>query len=226
MKRLALLIPIAALILLFYHLGLDQHLTLENFHESHESFVAWYEQHPVLAISLYVAAFAMITLLLPVTTLMIVVGGALFGFLKGVLITSFTAALTATLAFWLSRFVLHDSVQRHFGDRLAAVNDGIAKDGAYYLLSMRLVPVIPFFMINLVMGLTPIRTRTFYWVTQLGMLAGILIYVNAGTQLGEVDELADALSPALIGSLVLLGIFPILAKRVLELVRGRLAARG
>jgi uncharacterized membrane protein YdjX (TVP38/TMEM64 family) len=157
---------------------------------------------------------------------MIVVGGALFGFLKGVLITSFTAALTATLGFWLSRFVLHDSVQRHFGDRLAAVNDGIAKDGAYYLLSMRLVPVIPFFMINLVMGLTPIRTRTFYWVTQLGMLAGILIYVNAGTQLGEVDELADALSPALIGSLVLLGIFPILAKRVLELVRGRLAARG
>ena len=150
------------------------------------------------------------------------IGGALFGFWKGVLIASFAAALGGTLAFWLSRFVLHDIVQRHFGERLAAVNAGVAKDGAFYLFSMRLVPVIPFFMINMVMGLTPMRTLTFYWVTQLGMLAGILVYVTAGTQLAEVEHLADILSPGLIGSLALLGLFPLLAKKALGLIRRRL----
>lgn len=223
MKRIALLILLAVLILAFFTLGLHQHLSIEAFHASHDSFVAWYGQHPWLVTGGYVAAFMLITLFLPMTSLMIVVGGALFGFWKGVLVVSFTAALGATLAFWLSRFVLHDSVQRHFGERLAAINDGMAKDGAFYLFSLRLVPVIPYFMINLVMGLTPIRTRTFYWVTQVGMLAGILIYVNAGTQLAEVDEVADILSPGLLGSLVLLGVFPILARKTLELVRARLA---
>jgi uncharacterized membrane protein YdjX (TVP38/TMEM64 family) len=155
---------------------------------------------------------------------MTVVAGALFGFWKGALIASFAAALAATLTFWLSRFILHDTIQRHFGERLAAVNAGMAKDGAFYLFSMRLVPVIPFFIINLVMGLTPIRTGTFYWVTQLGMLAGILIYVTAGTELAEVDSLGDVLSPGLLGSLALLGVFPILARKGLDWIRRRRAA--
>jgi len=222
MKRLALLIPIVALIVAFFSLGLDQHLTLDAFHDSHETFKAWYGQHPWLVTGGYTAVFAVVTLFLPIAAPMTVVGGALFGFWKGVVIASFAAALAATLAFWLSRFVLHDSIQRHFGERLSAFNAGITKDGAFYLFSLRLVPVIPFFMINLVMGLTPIRVGTFYWVTQLGMLAGILVYVNAGTQLADVESLSDVVSPGLIGSLALLGVFPLLAKQVLALIRRRL----
>lgn len=222
MKRLALLLPLAILVWAFVALGLDQHLTLDAFHASHDAFAAWYEEHPWLVIGGYMVAYILMTLFLPIAALMTVVGGALFGFWKGVPIASFAAALGATLAFWLSRFVLHASVQRHFGERLAAINAGIAKDGAFYLFSLRLVPVIPYFMINLVMGLSPMRTRTFYGVTQAGMLAGILIYVNAGTQLAEVDDLGDILSPGLLGSLVLLGIFPLLARKVLTWLRARL----
>ncbi|WP_367113017.1 TVP38/TMEM64 family protein, partial [uncultured Thiodictyon sp.] len=217
-----LLLPIAALILAFFILGLHRHLTLAAFQESHHACDAWYGQHALLVTGGYAVIFMLVTLFLPITALMTVVGGALFGFWKGALVASFAAALGATLAFWLSRFVLHDTVQRHFGERLVAVNAGMAKDGAFYLLSLRLIPVIPFFIINLVMGLTPIRTRTFYWVTQLGMLAGILIYVNAGTQLAEVESLSDIFSPGLIGSLVLLGLFPLLAKHGLGLLRRRL----
>ena len=155
MKRLALLLPLAVLVWAFLTLGLDQHLTLDAFHASHDSFVAWYEQHPWLVIGGYMAAYILITLFLPIAALMTVIGGALFGFWKGVPIASFAAALGATLAFWLSRFVLHDSVQRDFGERLAAVNAGIAKDEGLLPLSLRLVPVIPFFIIDLVMGSRP-----------------------------------------------------------------------
>jgi uncharacterized membrane protein YdjX (TVP38/TMEM64 family) len=139
MKRLALLLPLAVLVWAFLALGLDQHLTLDAFQASHDAFAAWYEEHPWLVIGGYMAAYILITLFLPIAALMTVVGGALFGFWKGVPIASFAAALGATLAFWLSRFVLHDSVQRHFGERLATVNAGIAKDGAFYLFSLRLV---------------------------------------------------------------------------------------
>ena len=223
MKRLALLIPITILILAFFALDLNRHLTLEAFQAAGGTFDAWYTQHPWLVVGGYFAVFALVTLFLPIAAPMTVVAGALFGFWMGVLIASFAAALAATLAFWLSRSILHDTIQRHFGERLAAVNAGMAKDGAFYLFSMRLVPVIPFFIINLVMGLTPIRTRTFYWVTQLGMLAGILIYVNAGTELAEVDSPGDVLSPGLLGSLALLGVFPILARKSLGWVRRRAA---
>jgi uncharacterized membrane protein YdjX (TVP38/TMEM64 family) len=225
MKRLVLLIPVAALILAFFALGLHEHMTLAAFHERHESFIAWYGEHPLPVIGGYVAAFTLMTLFLPVAALMSVAAGALFGFWQGLLIASFTAAFAATVAFWLARLVLHDTVQRHFGERLAAVNAGVAKDGAFYLLSMRLVPVIPFFIINLVMGLTPMRTRTYWWVTQAGMLAGILIYVNAGTQVAEVDEIGDILSPELLGSLILLGVFPLLARKALDLIRRRIDGR-
>jgi len=221
MKRLALLIPLAALILAVFALDLDRYLTLDAFHAGGETFDALYAQNPWLVVGGYFAIHAVATLFLPIAALMAVVAGALFGFWKGVPIASFAAAMAATLAFWLSRFILHDTIQRHFGERLAAVNAGMAKDGAFYLFSMRLVPVIPFFMINLVMGLSPIKTRTFYWVTQLGMLAGILVYVNAGTQLAEVYSLSDVFSPALIGSLALLGVLPLLGKKALGLLRGR-----
>jgi len=221
MKRLALLLPITALIVAFFAFGLHQHLTLDAFQASHDSFDAWYQRQPWLVLGGYFVIFVAATLFLPIAALMTVIAGALFGFWKGALVASFAAALAAVLAFWLSRFILHDSIQRHFGERLAAVNAGVARDGPFYLFSMRLVPVIPFFIINLVMGLTPMQSRTFYWVTQLGMLAGILVYVNAGTQLAEVEQLSDVFSPDLIASLALLGILPLLGKKILGLLRRR-----
>jgi uncharacterized membrane protein YdjX (TVP38/TMEM64 family) len=221
MKRFALLIPIVAMIGAFFAFDLDRHLTLEAFQAGGETLDAWYARHPWLVVGGYAFVFALVTLFLPIAALMTAVAGALFGFWKGALIASFAASLAATLAFLLSRFLLHNSIQRHFGERLAAVNAGMAKDGAFYLLSLRLVPVIPFFIINLVMGLTPVRTWTFYWVTQAGMLPGILVYVAAGMELAEVDSLGDVLSPGLIASLLVLAAFPFLARSALRLIRRR-----
>ena len=134
---------------------------------------------------------------------------------------SFASSIGATLAFLAARFVLRDSVQARFGARLAEIDHGVAKEGAFYLFTLRLVPLVPFFVINLLMGLTKMKAATFYWVSQLGMLAGTLVYVNAGTQLAKIDSLAGILSPALIGSFVLLGVFPIIAKKVVDAIQAR-----
>src|SRR6185436_11830167 len=147
--------------------------------------------------------------------------GAIFGLLWGVVIVSFASSIGATLAFLASRFLLRDWVQGKFGDKLKAINEGVEKEGAFYLFALRLVPAFPFFVINLVMGLTPMRTRTFYWVSQLGMLAGTLVYVNAGTQLARITSVKGILSPGLLLSFVLLGIFPLLAKAVVGWFRAR-----
>ena len=143
---------------------------------------------------------------------MTIAAGAIFGLLWGVIIASFASSIGATLAFLTSRFLLRDAVQVRFGSKLKAINEGIEKEGAFYLFTLRLVPLFPFFVINLLMGLTPLRARSFYWVSQLGMLAGTVVYVNAGTQLAQLDSASGILSPTLIGSLLLLGLFPWIAK--------------
>ena len=148
-------------------------------------------------------------------------GGAVLGLGVGTLVTSFASSIGATLAFFASRYLFRDVVKRRFGARLAAIDAGLAKDGAYYLFTLRLVPLVPFFVINLLMGLTRMKAATFYLVSQIGMLAGTLVYVNAGTELGRIDSLRGILSPALIGSLVLLGVFPLLARKVLGLFAAR-----
>jgi dihydrolipoamide dehydrogenase len=147
------------------------------------------------------------------------VGGALFGLVWGTLLISFASSIGATLAFLVARYLLRDTVQSRFGSNLKAFNAGIEKDGAFYLFTLRLVPAFPFFMINLLMGLTPIRTTTFYWVSQVGMFAGTIVYVNAGTQLAQLDSLSGILSPGLIISFTLLGIFPLIAKKVVESIK-------
>jgi uncharacterized membrane protein YdjX (TVP38/TMEM64 family) len=225
MKRLTLLVPIGVAIAVLVGLGLQGHLTLDAFEEGQETFDAWYAQRPVLVSVAYFGLVTIATLFLPVAAPLTVIAGALFGLWKGLLIASFATSFAATLGFLLSRFVLHDLVQRHYGEGLAAVNAGIAADGAFYLFSLRLVTVIPFFAVNLVMGLTPMRTSTFHWVTQVGLLTPLLIYVNAGIQLAEVDSIADVFSPSLIASLALLGGFPILARKVLVLLRRRVGSR-
>jgi uncharacterized membrane protein YdjX (TVP38/TMEM64 family) len=136
----------------------------------------------------------------------------------GTLIVSFASSIGATLAFLAARFLFRDTVKSRFGDRLAAIDAGLAKDGPYYLFTLRLVPLFPFFVINLAMGLTAIKTFTFYWVSQLGMLAGTVVYVNAGTQLAKIDSLSGILSPPLVGAFVLLGLFPLVAKKIVEVL--------
>lgn len=227
MKKIALLLVIAVAVGAFFALGLDRYLTLDALKASQEGFDAWYAARPALVIGAFFAGYVAVTALsLPGAAVMTIAAGALFGLGVGTLIVSFASSIGATLAFLVSRFLLRDAVQRRFGARLATLDKGIEKDGAFYLFTLRLVPVFPFFVINLLMGLTPIKTFTFYWVSQVGMLAGTLVYVNAGTQLARLDSLSGILSPALLGSFALLGVFPLLAKWVVDRIKARRVYAG
>lgn len=227
MKRLILLGVIAALVAAFFVFDLQRLLTLEAIKSSQADFAAWYAARPGLVLGAYFLVYVTVTALsLPGAAVMTLAGGALFGVSTGTVVVSFASSIGATLAFLASRFLLRDWVQGRFGDKLAAINAGMKKDGAFYLFTLRLVPLFPFFAINLAMGLTPIRTITFYWVSQLGMLAGTLVYVNAGTQLAQIDSLSGILSPALLGSFALLGLFPLLAKKLVALIQARKVYAG
>jgi pyruvate/2-oxoglutarate dehydrogenase complex dihydrolipoamide dehydrogenase (E3) component/uncharacterized membrane protein YdjX (TVP38/TMEM64 family) len=222
MKRALLALLILALVASFFGFGLDRFLTLESLKQSQAGFVALQAQSPWLLAAIAFVLYVLVTALsLPGALIMTLAMGALFGLAVGTLLVSFASSIGATLAFLTSRFLLRDSVQRRFGDKLKTLNEGVAKDGALYLFSLRLVPVFPFVLINLLMGLTPMRTRTFYGVSQLGMLAGTLVFVNAGTQLAQLQSLSGILSPGLLLSFALLGIFPIVAQRVTTWLQAR-----
>ena len=221
-KRWWFVLLLLAVVGLYFALDLGQYLNLATIKSRQAELEAWRAGQPVMAGVLFFAAYVAVTALsLPGAAIMTLAAGAIFGLGWGMLIVSFASSLGATLAFLASRWLLHDWVQQRFGERLAALNAGVAKEGGFYLFTLRLVPVLPFFLINLAMGLTPIRPLTFYWVSQLGMLAGTLVYVNAGTQLARIDSLSGIVSPGLLGSLVLLGIFPLIAKKIIDLVKAR-----
>ncbi len=210
------------LVVLFFAFGLQRYLSLSAIKESQTSLEAWRAGQPLMAALIFFAIYvAVAALSLPGAAVLTLVAGALFGLGWGTLIVSFASAIGATGAFLASRWLLRDWVQQRFAERLASVNRGVEKDGAFYLFTLRLVPVVPFFVINLAMGLTPIRVWPFYWVSQLGMLAGTIVYVNAGTQLAQIDSLSGVLSPGLLASLVLLGVFPLLARKVLDMFKAR-----
>jgi pyruvate/2-oxoglutarate dehydrogenase complex dihydrolipoamide dehydrogenase (E3) component/uncharacterized membrane protein YdjX (TVP38/TMEM64 family) len=220
MKKLVLVGVLLAVVVAFFALDLDRHLTLDALKQGQTRFAELYAAHPWQVLGAYFAAYVLMAALsLPGAAIMTIAAGTLFGLVTGTLLVSFASSIGATLAFLVSRFLLRDSVQNRFGDRLGAINRGVERDGAFYLFTLRLVPVFPFFLINLLMGLTPLKARTFYWVSQLGMLAGTVVYVNAGTQLGRIDALADIVSPALLASFALLGVFPLIARFVIERVR-------
>ncbi len=221
-RRLAILGAIALLVIAFFAFDLNHLLTLEGLKASQVQFAQWRAASPVLVVVAFFVTYVLVAALsLPGAAVMTLAAGALFGVLSGMLIVSFASSVGATLAFLASRFVLRDAVQRRFGDRLRAVNEGVEKDGAFYLFTLRLVPLFPFFIVNLLMGLTPIRTRTFYWVSQVGMLAGTAVYVNAGTQIARIEGLAGIVSPGLLFSFALLGVFPLIARRSLDWLRRR-----
>jgi uncharacterized membrane protein YdjX (TVP38/TMEM64 family) len=220
--RWAALAIVVALIAAFFALGLHRHLTLENLRASRDSIVAYRDAQPLLASLGFFGVYVAVTALsLPGAAILTLAAGAIFGLLWGAVLVSFASSMGATLAFLTSRFILHDAVQKRFADRLRKINAGVRRDGVFYLISLRLIPVFPFFIINLVMGLTPMPARTFYWASQVGMLPLTLVFVNAGTELAKIENLKDILSPTLLASLVLIGLFPVVARKVVEKINER-----
>jgi pyruvate/2-oxoglutarate dehydrogenase complex dihydrolipoamide dehydrogenase (E3) component/uncharacterized membrane protein YdjX (TVP38/TMEM64 family) len=221
-KKLVVVALLAALVVAFFAFDLGRFFSLDYLKSRQAEFTALAAEKPLAVGGTFFAVYvAVAALSLPGAAIMTLAAGALFGLGWGMLIVSFASSIGATLAFLAARYLLRDSIQAKFGARLADIDKGIEKDGAFYLFTLRLVPLIPFFVINLVMGLTKMKAWTFYWVSQLGMFAGTLVYVNAGTQLAKIDSLKGILSPGLLGSFVLLGIFPLIAKKIVDMVKAR-----
>ena len=221
-QRLLIVAAIIVVVILFKVLGLGQYLSLEYLKASQGKFVQLYASHRLAVIATYMAVYITVTALsLPGAAVMTLAGGALFGFWIGMLVVSFASTIGATLACFVARFLLRDWVQNKFGEKLTAMNKGIENEGAFYLFSLRLVPIFPFFVINLAMGLTTMKLLTFYWVSQIGMLPGTMVFVNAGKELGQIESLSGILSPGLIISFVILGLFPITVKKLLYFYKKR-----
>ena len=222
LRKLLLLLAVVLGIVAFFALDLGRFLTLDYLKTSQAAFTELYATQPLKVATVYFLLYVAATALsLPGATIITLAGGAIFGLGWGSVIVSFASSVGATLAFLMSRFVLRSSIESKFGNRLAEINKGIERDGAFYLFTLRLIPLVPFFVINLVMGLTKMKARTFYGVSQIGMLAGTLVYVNAGTQLAQIDSLRGILSPGLLGSFVLLGLFPLIARKIVEAIKKR-----
>lgn len=203
-------------LIIFLGANFGQHLTLENAKAQQLALADYINENFVIAAATYFIAYVAITAFsVPGAAVVTLLGAALFGFWTSLILVSFASTIGATLAFLSSRFLLRDWVQSKFGDKLHAINQGVEKDGAFYLFSLRLIPVFPFFLINLLMGLTPISVARFYFVSQLGMLPGTAVYLNAGTQLAQIESLSGIVSPSVLVSFALLGLFPVIAKWVM-----------
>jgi uncharacterized membrane protein YdjX (TVP38/TMEM64 family) len=219
-KKILILLFIVCVAAFFFIFDLDRFLTLEYLKNSRQEFQLFYDRNPLLTVFSFFWVYVLVVgVNLPGATVLGLAGGALLGFKVGVLTISFASTIGATLACFFSRYLFRDYVQQRFGDRLDKVNRGIKEEGAFYLFSLRLIPAVPFVIINLVMGLTPMKLRTFYWVSQLGMLPGTMVYVNAGKELGHIDSLSGIVQPGVLISFILLGIFPLIVKRIVGLVK-------
>lgn len=219
-SKLIVLLVVLAAVAAFFLFDLGRFFTLDAIKAQQEDFLALFEEHPLLFSAAFFGVYVLVTALsLPGAALMTLLAGAIFGLLWGTVLVSFASSIGATLAFLVSRFILRDWVQGKLKKHLVAINEGIDREGAFYLFTLRLVPVFPFWVINLVMGLTNLPMRTFYWVSQIGMLLGTIVYVNVGTQLSQVTSLEDILSPGLIVSFVALGLLPIVAKKLVAYLK-------
>jgi uncharacterized membrane protein YdjX (TVP38/TMEM64 family) len=200
-KKLIILLVIVAAVTAFFTLDLGRYLSLDYVKGSQQKFAELYAANPAGVIAGFFAIYVAVTALsFPGAAILTLGAGAIFGLVAGTIIVSFASSIGATIAFLAARFILGESVQKKFGQRMAEINKGVEKEGAFYLFTLRLVPLVPFFVINLLMGLTKMKTLTFYWVSQIGMLLGTIVFVNAGTQLAKIDSLKGILSPGLIGS--------------------------
>ncbi len=220
--RWLIVVALLGAVVAFFVFGLQHQFSLDALKARQHDLDAWRQAHPILLAGGFLIAYVAVTALsLPVAVLLTLAAGAVFGLLEGTVLVSFASSIGATLAFLASRFVLRDTVQQRFGKRLRVVNEGMQREGAFYLFTLRLVPVVPFFVVNVLMGLTKLPVRTFYWVSQLGMLAATAVFVNAGTQLASLHSLSGILSPRIIGSFALFGVFPLLARWIVAHVKAR-----
>lgn len=220
--RVGLVALIVIIAIAYKWLGLSQYLSLESLKEQQASMHSYYLEHPGRLAGLFALIYIVSTALsLPGATILTIAAGTIFGLGMGVVLVSFSSTIGATLAFLASRFLLHDFVQGKFKDKLSKINQGVEKEGAFYLFTLRLVPIFPFFLINLVMGLTPIRTITFFFVSQLGMLPGTIVYVNAGTELAKIDSIKGILSPGLLLSFALIGVLPLISKWIIGAIKSK-----
>jgi uncharacterized membrane protein YdjX (TVP38/TMEM64 family) len=226
-QKIAIVAGIGVLIGLFILFDLHRYLTLTFLKESRDSFVVLYTRNPSLVIGSYFLLYTLVAALsLPGAVVMTLAGGALLGVMVGTVVVSFASTIGATLACFFSRFLLRDWVQGKFGDKLESFIRGIDREGAFYLFTLRLVPIFPFFVINLVMGLTRMPLSKYYWVSQLGMFPATVVYVNAGKELGKIDSLAGIVSPSLLISFAILGLFPIAVKKALAWYGARRTVHG
>ena len=223
LKKIVLLIFIAAIIVAVKVFHLDQYLTLSSMKGSFDQLRALYENHSLMVIAGYFVVYVLTTSLsIPGAVPLSIAGGALFGFWVTTIVVSFASTIGATLACFVSRFLLRDWIQNKFGDKITKVNEGIEREGTFYLFTLRLIPVFPFWLINLAMGLTKMPLFKFYWVSQIGMLPGTMVFVNAGKELAKIESIKGILSPSLIVSFALIGVFPIAVKKLVALYRSRM----
>ncbi|UCD34034.1 MAG: TVP38/TMEM64 family protein [Nitrospiraceae bacterium] len=226
-NKIIIVVVIISLVAAYKIFNLGDYLSLSYIKDSQAKFQAMYADNRGAVIGGYMVIYILVTSLsLPGAAIMTLAGGALFGLVAGTIAVSFASTIGATLACFVSRFILRDWVQGKFGDKLRTVNEGIEKEGSFYLFTLRLIPIFPFWLINLVMGLTKMPLRTFYWVSQVGMLAGTIVYVNAGKELGKIETISGILSPGLILSFVFLGLFPLLTKKSMAFYKSRKAVEG
>ena len=226
-KRIFILIVLALVVAAWFSFDLGSYLQLEVLKQRIGDLRQWRAENPVLAATIYFIAYIAVTAVsLPGAGIMTLAGGALFGFWTAMVLVSFASSIGATLAFLVSRTLLRDWVQARFARQLRTVNSGFAKDGPFYLFSLRLVPIFPFFLINLLMGLLPISALRFYWVSQLGMLPATAAFVNAGRELGQLENLSGIISPGLLFSFLILAVFPFIARALLDALKRRRAVRA
>ena len=227
MKKIIIIAAIVALIAAYFIFDLGSYLTLDGIKQVSADVSGFYEENPALVLGGFFVIYVAVTASsLPFAAIMTLAAWSLFFRTRGTILVSFASTLGATLAFLASRYVLRDTMESRFGERLKGINEGLERDGAFYLFTLRMIPAVPFFVINLVFGLTRIKTWTFAWVSQIGMLLGTIVYVNAGTQLAQIDSLSGIASPAVLGSFVLLGIAPWIAKGIIGLIKRRKVYAG
>jgi len=209
----------------FFLSGLNEYFTLETLREQRDNWQQHYQNNPILFAGAFFLIYVLFTSLnIPAAALLTVAGGALFGFWVGVILVSFASTIGAVIAFLGTRYLFRDGIEKKFSKQLASINKGVETDGALYVFGLRLVPIFPFFLVNMLLALTKIKTFTFYLASQIGMFFGTAVFVNAGKQLSEVDSLGDILTPTMLASFALLGVFPIIAKYFLNFIQSRRAS--
>lgn len=217
MKKIALVLVIISIVLVFFIFDIKQYLTLDNLKQNHEFLTEYVAENRVQSMIIYLFSYIIFTAInLPGAVFFTLAGGALFGLAMGTLLVSIAASIGSTFAFLITRYLIRDRLEKMVGNKMEEINRGIEREGAYYLFTIRLIPLFPFFLINIAMAMTSIKAWTFLWVSYFGMLAGTAVYVNAGTQLASLESVSDILSLRIILSFTLLGIFPLLAKRLLD----------